>query len=316
MIEPRSSSRYLDGLAKFLDFAFQNVAQGDQILCPCKNCNNCSWSKREEVYEHLICDGFDKNYKKWIFHGEGGSSKSIDDNERKKFNMHDNLHSMLEETFMMATDLGENEFDEDEEELDTETARFSKLVHDAHREVYPGCKKFSKLSIIVRLLHIKNMHGWSNVSFNILLQLLKELLPENSCLPSTFQDCKFIIKDLGFGYEKIHACPNDCILFRKEHENAIICPNCKSSRYKKKDAQNIRRNVSCKVASPPIPAKVLRYFPLTPRIKRLYVSSKTAERMKWLDEGRTKDGKLRHPADSLGKPLTLDILILQQIHGM
>nr|KYP30927.1 hypothetical protein KK1_049591 [Cajanus cajan] len=217
--------------------------------------------------------------------------------------MHDDLDDLLEETFMMSTDLGENQFDdiidEDNEELDKETTRFCKLVNDAHQEVYPGCKNFSKLSIIVRLLHIKNLHGWSNVSFNMLLQLLRELFPENSCLPSTFQDCKFIIKDLGFSYEKIHACPNDCILFRKEYENEDTCPKCHSSRYKKMKVNNSRRKVHRKVASSLIPAKVLRYFPLVPRIKKLFMSSKTAKLMTWHDEGRTKDGKLRHPADSL-----------------
>ena len=70
MCQPRSFSRYLDGLNKFLDFAFSNAAQGDQILCPCKNCNNFCWSNRAEVYEHLICDGFDKmdfSWGRWIF---------------------------------------------------------------------------------------------------------------------------------------------------------------------------------------------------------------------------------------------------------
>ena len=46
-------------------------------------------------------------------------------------------------------------------------------------------------------------------------------------------------------------------------------------------------------------AKVLRYFPLIPRLKRLYMSSRTASSMKWHMEGHTKDGKLRHPADAL-----------------
>ncbi len=48
-----------------------------------------------------------------------------------------------------------------------------------------------------------------------------------------------------------------------------------------------------------IPAKVLRYFPLIPRLKMIYASSKTASLMRWHDEGRTRDGMLRHPADSL-----------------
>jgi hypothetical protein len=42
---------------------------------------------------------------------------------------------------------------------------------------------------------------------------------------------------------------------------------------------------------------VLRYFPLIPRIQRLFAINKTSDDMRWHDVGRTKDGKLRHPAD-------------------
>jgi len=40
---------------------------------------------------------------------------------------------------------------------------------------------------------------------------------------------------MGMEYIKIHACPNDCILYRKEFEKHDHCPKCKVSRYKKKD---------------------------------------------------------------------------------
>ena len=75
---------------------------------------------------------------------------------------------------MMPIDLGENKVNE---EFDTKTTRFTKLIRDALQEVYPGCKNFSKLSIIFRLLHIKNLYGWSNVSFDMLVKFLEELLP-------------------------------------------------------------------------------------------------------------------------------------------
>ncbi|KAL6348147.1 hypothetical protein AAG906_039595 [Vitis piasezkii] len=38
-----------------------------------------------------------------------------------------------------------------------------------------------------------------------------------------------------------------------------------------------------------IPAKVLRYFPLKPRLQRLYMSSKTASHMKWHVDGRMEE---------------------------
>ena len=219
------------------------------------------------MYEHLICDGFDKRYDKCIFHGEGGSSKV----DKGKANMHDNLDELLEDTFMMPKCDFDDILDEDEE-FDVEMVRIYNLVGDSRQEAYPGCKKFSKLSIIVCLLHIKKLYGWSDVSFSALLLLLKELLPKNSSLLVTFQDCKYLIKELGCSYEKIHACPNDYILFWKEHENEDTCPKCDASRYKEIVCLNLKKKVSCKVVSAPVPAKVLRYFPLKSGIKKLYMS--------------------------------------------
>lgn len=47
-----------------------------------------------------------------------------------------------------------------------------------------------------------------------------------------------------------------------------------------------------------ISAKVLRYFPLKPRLQRLFMSSETSKLMRWHHEERNKDGVLRHPVDS------------------
>ena len=39
------------------------------------------------------------------------------------------------------------------------------------------------------------------------------------------------MKLLGLDYEKIHACQNDCILYRNEFENLSECPMCGASRW-------------------------------------------------------------------------------------
>ena len=39
----------------------------------------------------------------------------------------------------------------------------------------------------------------------------------------------------GYEYLKIHACPNDCILYKNEFEEIHNCPRCEVSRYKVKD---------------------------------------------------------------------------------
>ncbi|KAK2637432.1 hypothetical protein Ddye_032224 [Dipteronia dyeriana] len=60
---------------------------------------------------------------------------------------------------------------------DTET--FYNLLKDAEQELYPGCKKFIKLSFNVRLFHIKCLYGLSDKSITVLLELFKEALPKD-----------------------------------------------------------------------------------------------------------------------------------------
>ena len=53
-------------------------------------------------------------------------------------------------------------------------------------------------------------------------------------------------------------------------------------------------------ASPPrkrVPAKVMWYAPIIPRLKRLFRNEEHTELMRWHSENRKKDGKLRAPAD-------------------
>lgn len=45
-----------------------------------------------------------------------------------------------------------------------------------------------------------------------------------------FYAMKKIIGDLGFAYEKIGACPNDCTLYFRESGYLIECTRCKTSR--------------------------------------------------------------------------------------
>jgi hypothetical protein len=44
--------------------------------------------------------------------------------------------------------------------------------------------------------------------------------------------------------------------------------------------------------------KQLCYFPITPRLKRLFISKRTAKHMRWHNEGiRENDGVMGHPSD-------------------
>ena len=75
---------------------------------------------------------------------------------------------------------------------------------------------------------------------------------------------------MRLGYIPIHACKNDYILFYKDNEQATECSNCSKPRYKIDNRKEKK-----------ISQKILRYFLLISRLQRLYMSTKTAEEMRW-----------------------------------
>ena len=140
-----------------------------------------------------------------------------------------------------------------------EAKEFYRLVKEADQPLYLGCKKYSNLSFIVKLMPIKCKNSWSNNSFTILLELLKDAFPMCEKLPISHYRAKKIVSDLGLNYEKIDACKNDCMLYYKEHSNADKCSVCQISRWKM-NSKGGKRDVE------KVPWKVLRYFPLKPRL--------------------------------------------------
>jgi hypothetical protein len=87
---------------------------------------------------------------------------------------------------------------------------YASLLKDANASLFSGCK-YSRLSFLVHLYHVKCLYGWSQESFTTLLEILSSLPRVN--LPKTYYEAKKIIGDLGLDYVRIHACPKDCILF-------------------------------------------------------------------------------------------------------
>ena len=58
------------------------------------------------------------------------------------------------------------------------------------------------------------------------------MLPKDNELPAITYEAKQLVCPLGLEVQKIHACPNDCIIYRGEYENLDACPVCSALRYK------------------------------------------------------------------------------------
>ena len=76
----------------------------------------------------------------------------------------------------------------------------------------------------------------SREGFNKMLAVIGTLLPAGHVLPKSLYESQKLLRALKMLYEQIHACPNGCVLFRKEHKDAKYCPKCKSSRYLEVDS--------------------------------------------------------------------------------
>jgi len=227
MNESRMSPTYEEDIEEFLQFAFEKSRpNGDEkYYCPCINCLNGRRQILDDIREHLLCDGIKKNCTTWIWHGELIDMKSRSQSEPFNVEMGDRLEDMIR-------DLGQVSFKQ------THAFMYDILQSDSKKPLYPGCKNsLTLLSAVLSLVNVKVRYGWSDKSFSSLLQVVHNMFLEENTLPKSYYQVKKILCPMGMEYQKIHACPNDCILYRHEFEEISKCPRCGVSRYIVKDDQ-------------------------------------------------------------------------------
>lgn len=103
--------------------------------------------------------------------------------------------------------------------------------------------------------------GTSKSALSDMLKLQKESLPAGNLLPNTYQAAHRMIESYLVKPVTYHACPNDCVLFRKQCGDDKVCPKCAAPRYKCSDTPN----------------RKFTYLPLGPRLIRMFKNKKTAE---------------------------------------
>ena len=146
-----------------------------------------------------------KRYTFWYHHRERFSEPSVEMDDENDVDECDKMHGILRDLYHEFNDVDSLSHDNQEEEPHDEAKTFCRLLKDLQDPIYKGCKT-SKLTALVKLLHVNTLGQWSNESFTMLLQFLKEeLLPNGSNLPDSYYGAKKIIKDLRLSYKKIDA---------------------------------------------------------------------------------------------------------------
>jgi hypothetical protein len=240
---------------------------------------------KDELVRDLVEYGFMPGYETWTFHGEVETRVQIEGEADDDSAGIDRMEEMVE---ALQPEFGRNSEDPPTKEV----KEFFKLL-EASEEPLHEHTKLSLLAFVTRLIAIKSKYFFSNNCFNDIMQLMGDALPQPHKLPKDMYQCKRLTKSLGMGYEKIDMCPDNCMLFWDEHKDEKKCLVCGKGRYVEvisEDGENLTTDVA---------QKQLRYFPLAPRFKRLFLSKKTCESMRWTKEGvRAKPGFMAHPADS------------------
>ncbi|XP_020263764.1 uncharacterized protein LOC109839661 [Asparagus officinalis] len=221
---------FIAGVDCFIEFALQHsVERRSNVCCPCRKCQNRYSYDTKTIKMHIVKNGFVHGYTKWYFHGE--NRKRHREETINVLPSRDDMAGML--TSIYPSSLAyENDTTSDSLNRtgrDRNAKNFESLIEDAKKPLYPNCQKYSKLSFIVRLFQIKCLNKWSNKSLSSLLELLKDLLPEDNLVPKTWYEAKKVMDEMGLKCDKIHACCNDCVLFRGEYENLNTSYNVESS---------------------------------------------------------------------------------------
>ena len=162
------------------------------------------------------------------------------------------------------------------------------MLNAANQEVWPNCQTHSQLLAIAQMLHIKSEHRLSERCYDALCQFMKELSPDDNVMTDSFYETKKLVKGIGLPVYKIHTCLNDCMIYWGDDSELTQCKFCDHARYR---PQSINRQKL-------VPYKKMYYFPLTPRLQRLYASEATTKSMRWHNDHFVEDGEMRHCSDS------------------
>ncbi|XP_059461829.1 uncharacterized protein LOC132190807 [Corylus avellana] len=317
MTKPRGTNESRDGCRLFVDFTVRNYTLPDgKIYCPCKVCRLNRRYPLGVVLSHLTGGkGILLTYKDWMFHGEkplrghvepSPSNRPATDAVGGSSDQSGNMHAMLRDVFGMHDIREDNcesqvvvQGDEEivvEEADEVDVRKYHKLLKEAKTLLYDRTKH-SKLSATIHMYNLKCVGGISKKIFSSLLEFINQLLPaDDGAFPVNTYEAKKYLRDMRLGYEKIPASRNDCMLFWKGNKELDSCTVCEKSKWK--DEIHLDEDGQPISSSKKHPVKVLRWFPLIPRLQRLFMSQYTLPHMKWHADNHTKEGILRHPADN------------------
>ena len=225
------------------------------------------------------------------FESEGEGGNMFHEETEPLYQPTNSDYGQEDEGYMTCGEEDEEEVEEEEDDIgggnnEECTDPLLSPVHEASKvPLYVG-SLVSLLSATIIIMNCSRIHGVSSAFINELLHVLSQvILPQPNSLPTSEAAASSLLNKLGLGYEIIHCCANGCVLFRGPTKDANECPTCHKPRFRLHGKSMV-------------PWKVLRHFPLIPRLKRMFATPALSSLMTWHEKNLSQDGRMRGPIDS------------------
>lgn len=167
---------------------------------------------------HLYRNMFTSNYYQWTYHGkeyienvtptDGCISPRLESNPDRNmvidaFGTRSNYEDVVEGSTNV------------EEDLLPEAKKFFDMHKVAEKPLYQGCN-ISLLAMATRFMNIQCDYNIPHRAIDSFTSFVKDICPEDNKMTESFRSTEKLLHGLELPHQKIHACPNGCMLFWKE----------------------------------------------------------------------------------------------------
>jgi len=281
---------FVQKVDEFIRFAYaqEKFLRCQKLKCPCVKCRNVPNLDVDTVKLHLYQRGFRPNYYRWVHHGEAlledDAAATSSCNPQVTPNP---MRDMVMDAYApVASVLVQYVPHNGEHEPNANAKKFLELIQTAERPLCEGCE-MSLFKDVARLANLKCEYDLPHRAVDSTVSFIKDICPNNNDMVGNYYEVKKLLAGLQLPHHKIDVCPNCCMLFWKGAEGFDRCSFCDEGRYLRTSKQGRQ-----------IPRKQLIYFPIGPRLQRLYATKKTAESMRCHHEHKRPLGVITHPSDS------------------
>ena len=202
--------------------------------------------------------------------------------------MAQNYFARADEIHQLFTEEGDEVLDFDdlssEEEEPDQSEFLEEILREAAEPLFPGSRS-STLQFSIILMSLCTLFSISHHCLDEILTFLKyDVLPAGNTCPESSYKMKTMLLKLGLSHELIHCYDCGKTLYWKENSELTSCPHCRKSRY---------------VEGPnTVPIRVLRFFSLIKRLRRMFRCPEVSKLMRWHSTNHSQDGKMRSVVDS------------------